>query len=77
MTFESSKIHAVRAETRLEPAGRVAAVGYLQIVFAALWGVLFFGEIPGTLSIAGALLIVGSTFFLARAPDERPGVPTA
>ena len=60
---------------RLEPAGRVAAVGYLQIVFAALWGVLFFSEIPGPLSIAGALLIVGSTFFLARTPEERPAVP--
>ena len=60
---------------RLEPAGRVAAVGYLQIVFAALWGVIFFGEIPGMLSIAGGLLIIGSTFFLARTPAERPGVP--
>ncbi len=62
---------------RLEPAGRVAATGYLQIVFATLWGVLFFSEIPGPLSVAGALLIVGSTFFLARAPAERPGVPAA
>ncbi len=59
---------------RLEPAGRVAAVGYLQIVFAALWGVIFFGEIPGLLSIAGGLLIIGSTFLLARAPAERPAV---
>lgn len=62
---------------RLEPAGRVAAVGYLQIVFATLWGVLFFGEIPGMFSVAGALLIVGSTFFLARTPADRSGVPIA
>ena len=59
----------------LEPAGRVAAVGYLQIIFATLWGILFFGEIPGFLTVAGAILIVGSTFLLARSRPERPGVP--
>lgn len=57
----------------LEPAGRVAAVGYLQIVFAAVWGVIFFMEVPGLLSIAGALLIVGSTLLLGGAPGEQPG----
>ena len=31
----------------LEPAGRAMALSYVQIAFAALWGVLFFGEVPG------------------------------
>jgi drug/metabolite transporter (DMT)-like permease len=62
---------------RLEPAGRVAAFGYLQIVFATLWGVIFFGEIPGLFSVAGGILIIGSTFFLARSPEERAGAPVA
>jgi drug/metabolite transporter (DMT)-like permease len=57
----------------LEPAGRVAAVGYLQIVFAAVWGVLFFAEVPGLLSIAGTLIIVGSTLLLGGTPAEQPG----
>lgn len=50
----------------LERAGRAMAVGYLQIVFAAVWGALLFGEIPGPWSLAGGLVIVGSTFVLAR-----------
>lgn len=51
---------------KLEQAGRATSVGYLQIVFAALWGLLFFAEVPGFLSVLGALLIVGSTLRLAR-----------
>lgn len=56
---------------RLERAGRAMAVGYLQIVFAALWGVLFFHEIPDAWGAVGALVIVGSTFLLSRV--RRPG----
>ena len=50
---------------REEPAGRALAVGYLQIVFAGGWGLLFFGEVPGPLSAAGFLLIAVSTAMLA------------
>ena len=31
---------------RLERAGRASAVGYLQIVFAAVWGWVLFRETP-------------------------------
>jgi len=55
---------------KMEKAGRAAAVCYLQIVLAALWGLLFFREIPNILGITGALLIVGSTVMLRRAPAE-------
>jgi len=51
---------------QMERAGRATAVGYLQIVFAALWGILFFGEAPDAWSFAGAALIVGSTLTLVR-----------
>jgi len=50
---------------QLEPAGRATAVGYLQIVFAGVWGMLFFGEYPDAWSLTGAALIVGSTLALA------------
>lgn len=53
-----------------ERAGRAMAVGYLQIVFAALWGVWVFSEIPDAWSVVGALVIVASTFFLARGGEE-------
>ena len=55
----------------LERAGRATATGYLQIVFAALWGVLFFGEALDTGTLLGAALIIGSTTALARGGGGR------
>lgn len=49
-----------------EPAGRAMTVGYLQIVFAATWGALVFGEIPGRWSVVGGLVIAASTLALER-----------
>ena len=49
-----------------EKAGKATAIAYTQIVFAALWGALFFHELPDTYTIAGTLLIVGSTVALGR-----------
>ena len=51
---------------RLERAGRATATAYLQIVFAGLWGMLFYAEVPDWGTAAGAALIVGSTLALAR-----------
>ncbi|MEJ2369650.1 MAG: DMT family transporter [Gemmatimonadales bacterium] len=56
---------------REEPAGRALAVGYLQIIFAGGWGLLFFAEVPGPLSAAGFLLIAASIAMLARKPGAR------
>jgi drug/metabolite transporter (DMT)-like permease len=55
----------------LLPAGRGTTVGYVQIVFAAGWGMLFFAETPGAWTIAGALLIVVATLSLLR-PAREP-----
>lgn len=59
----------------LEKAGRATAVSYLQVVFAFIWGMLFFEEYPTASSIAGALLIVGSTIGVAwaNARDDKDG----
>ena len=51
-----------------EPASRATAVSYLQIVFAAVWGVLFLREVPDPLTILGAALIGGSVTALAAWP---------
>lgn len=51
----------------LGTAATISAVGYLEIVFAAVWGVVLFGDVPDLLTVAGALLIVGSTWLLGRA----------
>ncbi len=54
-----------------ETAGRATAVTYLQVVFCALWGVLFFGEVPNAWTATGAGLILVSTLLLAIHP-RRP-----
>lgn len=46
---------------KLVPAGRGTAVGYIQIVFAAIWGMILFGETPSWTTGLGAALIVIST----------------
>jgi drug/metabolite transporter (DMT)-like permease len=49
-----------------EPAGRATAIGYVQIVFAALWGALFFRELPDVLTLVGAALVLVAVVALAR-----------
>jgi drug/metabolite transporter (DMT)-like permease len=50
----------------LEAAGRATSVGYLQIVFAFIWGMLFFGDMPDVWSLLGALVIVAGVLLVAR-----------
>ncbi len=57
---------------RDERAGRVMPVAYLQIVFAAIWGLWFLGEIPDRWTLAGAAVIVWATWRLSRRSGE-PG----
>ena len=49
-----------------ERAGRATSVGYLQIAFAAIFGLVLFGQVPGPWSWGGMALIVGSLFFARR-----------
>lgn len=49
-----------------ERAGKAMAVGYLQIVFAAAWGLLFFGDVPDLWLAAGTALVVGGTWAAGR-----------
>ncbi|HEU4629473.1 MAG TPA: DMT family transporter [Gemmatimonadaceae bacterium] len=58
---------------QLEPAGRATAVGYLQVVFAAVWGLLFFGERPGLWTVGGTLLVAAGTLALTTLHQRRAG----
>jgi drug/metabolite transporter (DMT)-like permease len=44
--------------TRLAPANRVALAQYSQIVWAVIFGALFFGEVPDAISFAGIGLVL-------------------
>jgi drug/metabolite transporter (DMT)-like permease len=50
------------------PAAQGTALSYMQVVFAAGWGILVFGDWPDAFAITGATLIVASSLWVARQP---------
>lgn len=48
-----------------ETAVRATTTGYLQIVFAGMWGAIVLGERPSPWTLAGAAVIVSSALVLA------------
>lgn len=56
-----------------EEAGRAMTAGYLQIVFATLWGAVFFAQIPSSTTLVGAAVIVLSTLLIARRRGSPAG----
>jgi drug/metabolite transporter (DMT)-like permease len=59
----------------LEPAGRAMTVGYAQILFVVLWGMIFFAEYLDVWGALGALLVIGGTLVVAL--KGRTAVPGA
>ena len=45
------------------PAKEISVYDYIQVVFAALFGFLLFGELPDLLSVFGYVLIVGTAVY--------------
>ena len=62
---------------RFAPAGIVSTVGYLAVVFATLFGALFFSHLPDALSVVGAALIAGSCVLISLLRGGVPGGPAA
>lgn len=61
---------AITRGLQLERTSRATTAGYLQIVFAGVWGILFFGERPGLWTLAGAAVIVAGTLVLLLSRRE-------
>jgi drug/metabolite transporter (DMT)-like permease len=51
---------------RLAPAGNVAVFEYSAIIWAPLWGLIFFDEVPKITTIFGAVLICGAGLVALR-----------
>lgn len=51
---------SITAAYTCAPAKEISVYDYTQVIFAALWGFLFFGQIPDALSVAGYVIIVGA-----------------
>jgi drug/metabolite transporter (DMT)-like permease len=45
-------------------AGAIAPFGYVGLIFASLWGFVFFGELPDRFTVLGALVIVGAGLYV-------------
>ncbi len=53
----------ITAAYTFAPAKEISVFDYSQVLFAALWGFLFFFEIPDVYSIAGYVIIIGVAIF--------------
>ena len=66
---------------RMAPAGNLAVFEYSAILWAPLWGYLFFAEVPKLTTVVGAILICGAGVFALQAagrptrPVLRPAAP--
>lgn len=61
-----AQVHMTRGLVLL-PAGRATAIGYTQVILAAVWGAIFFGEVPDALTLGGACLILVGVLSIALA----------
>lgn len=58
------------------PAKEISIYDYSQLIFAAIWGVVIFGNIPDHLSVIGYIIICGSSaamFFYNNRKPNREG----
>jgi S-adenosylmethionine uptake transporter len=54
---------AMLTATRLAPSNRVAPAQYSQIIWAIVYGAVFFGDFPDAIAVAGIGLVVASGMF--------------
>ncbi|WP_269931184.1 DMT family transporter [Aminobacter sp. HY435] len=63
---------------RLAPANRAATFEYTGLLWAPLWGFLFFAEVPDSGTLIGAALIVGAGLFALNAgTQQRQATPAS
>lgn len=65
---------AITTAYRFAPAKEISVFDYTQVIFAAVWGALFFGEVPEIMSIVGYVLIIGTAvvrWYVSQREDQR------
>lgn len=67
---------SVAGAYRMAPAPVIGLFDNAYLVFAAVWGVAFFGQIPSPVEMAGMALILAAAVTAARAPRARAGRPS-
>jgi drug/metabolite transporter (DMT)-like permease len=61
------------AAHRYAPASVLAPIGYLQVVWAGLFGWMVFGHVPTVLSLAGMAVIIAAGAVIALRPSPERG----
>ena len=65
---------SVTAAYTFAPAKSISVYDYTQVLFTALWGILFLSEVPDWISIIGYAIIIGAAvakYFAARKEDKK------
>ena len=55
-------------------AAAMAPIDYTRLVFAIVLGYLLFGDVPNSVTMAGAAIVIGSTLYITIR-ESRIGVP--
>ena len=58
--FASVGQFGITSAYRFAPAREISVFDYTQVIFAAIWGFICFGEIPTILSFIGYVIIIGT-----------------
>ncbi len=61
----------------MAPASRLSPFLYTQIIWATLFGVIFFGQFPDGLTIAGAAVVIASGLYIWWRESARTEKPSA
>ena len=54
---------SITAAYTYAPAKEISVYDYTQVIFAAIWGFLFFGQIPDAWSVIGYVIIIGAAVY--------------
>ena len=71
-----AQIFLTRSLHRAQTA-KAMGISYVQILFAAGWGILIFGDFPNVLSVIGMILVAAGSIMAAshRYPPKHLGPP--
>ena len=67
----SASQFAITAAYTHAPAKEISIFDYTQIIFAAMWGFLIFGEVPDVLSLVGYVVIFGASLVKFLSAQKR------
>lgn len=72
ITTQVGQVFMTRA-LAIEQASRATAMGYIQIVFAVIWQLVVFGQLPALGTVLGAALVIAGTLAVSAATGRDSG----